>query len=185
MPLNRDRMDQLQQQLIQTLEGKTPLLDVPFYICIYNPKDELDAIEDFSKLALRLKQKGYSVELLKLSDLMVEILEEEGFLEPEILQNEEQQREELDRDLRKILSEQIVEKLLHLLGQKPKSHCAILLRYGALWPFVRLSYIQQALTEKVTCTLAILYPSSIGEGHPLDQESDTTIPLYRGEKVYL
>jgi len=185
MPLKLDKMRDLERRVLDTIQGKTPLLDIPYYICIHNPQDELDIIDQFSNLVLRFRRKGFSAEIIKLSKLMVDILEEEGFLSQESVAREEEFRSDLEDDLRRILLERIVNALKEHLGGKDVSHCAVLLRYGALRPFVHLSNILQSIEGTIHCTLLISYPSSIGEGYPLDEENNGIVHYYRAEVVDL
>jgi len=185
MPLNREAFRQLEERVVETLKGKTPLLEVPYYVCLYHPRDELEILENFSNMVLRLRNKRFSAETIKLSDLMIEILDESGMLSSEITKNEEEMREELARDLRRVLSVGVVEALKERLKEREISHCAVLLRYGALWPFVHLSHIFLSLNGCVQCTLVVPYPSDIGAGYPLNERSKGIIDYYRAETVDL
>ena len=185
MPLNRENFAKFEERLIETLKGKTPLLEVPYYICLYRPKDELDAIECFDNLVLRLTQKGFSAETLSFSHLMLDSLSESGLLAPQILEEEEQTRAELERSVRNTLPEQIVDALKKKLAGKDVSNCAVLMRVSALYPFVHLKYILQSIDNIIHCTLVIPYPSDIGTGHILNEENDGSIEYYRAEVVDL
>ena len=185
MPLNRGKFQSLEKRVVETLRGKNPLMEVPYYVCLYHPKDELEVLENFSHMVLRLGNKGFSAETIKLSNLMLEILSNSGLLSPEIMQKEEEMREELGRDLRRVLSKELVEMLKERLKEKDASHCAVLLRYGALWPFVHLSHIFLSIEASVQCTLVVPYPSDIGTGYPLNERSKGKIDYYRAEVVDL
>ena len=185
MPLNRESFAKFEERLIETLKGKTALLEVPYYICLYHPKDELDALECFNNMVFRLNNKGFSAEVASFSQLMLDGLSESGLLSPEILGEEEQKRGELERSIRNRLPEQIVEALKERLENKDVGHCAVLLRIGALYPFVHLKYILQSIDNSVHCTLVIPYPSDIGTGHILNEISDDSIEYYRAEVVDL
>jgi hypothetical protein len=185
MPLNRKKFQRLEERVVETLEGRSPLMEVPYYLCVYHPKDELEILENFPNMVLRLKNKGFSAETIKLSDLMLDILSNSGLLSSEIIQNEEEMREELERDLRRVLSKELVEVLKEKLKDMDVNHCAVLLRYGALWPFVHISHIFLSIEGSVKCTLVVPYPSAIGEGFPLNKKSKGIIDYYRAEVVDL
>ena len=185
MPLSREKFQRLQERIVETLEGRSPLMEVPYYVCLYHPKDELEVLESFSHMVLRLRNKGFSAETIKLSDLMLEILSDGGVLSPETTEREEEMREELERDLRRVLSKELVETLKKMLKDKDVDHCAVLLRYGALWPFVHLSHIFLSIEGSVHCTLVVPYPSDIGTGYPLNERSKGIIDYYRAEVVDL
>jgi len=185
VPLNREKFQRLEERIMETLKGKSPLMEVPYYVCVYHPKDELEILESFSHMVLRLKNKGFSAETIKLSDLMLKILSDSGLLSSEITKKEEERREELERDLRRVLSRELVKSLKERLKDKDLGHCAVLLRYGALWPFVHLSHIFLSIEGSVQCTLVVPYPSDIGAGYPLNERSKGIIDYYRAEVVDL
>lgn len=185
MPLNRKKFATFEQRLMETLRGKTALLEVPYYICLYHPKDELDTLDCFNNMVLRLTNKGFSAETMYFSQLMLDGLTASGLLSPEILEEEEQTRSAFERSVRNTLPEQLVEALKKKLADRDVSHCAVLLRVGALYPFVHLKYILQSIDNIIHCTLVIPYPSDIGTGHILNETSDGSIEYYRGEVVDL
>ena len=184
MPLNRENFQKFEDKLFLTLQGKNPM-EVPYFICLYHPKDEMEVMDTFSNLALRIKNKGFTVETFFLSKMMIEILSKFDLLSFEILDKEEQIREDLGRDLKRILSDEMVEVLKERLRDKDVHHCAILLRYGALWPFVHLSYIFQSIDGIVNCTIVVPYPSDIEIGYNLNEKSKDVIDHYRAERVDL
>lgn len=185
MLLNIEKFERFEERVKETLKEKSPLMEVPYYVCLYHPKDELEVLEKFSHTVLRLKNKGFSAETIKLSELMLEILSGSGLLSPEIIQREKEMRKELERDLRRVLSRELVNVLKEKLKDKDISHCAVLLRYGALWPFVHLSQIFISIEGNVHCTLVVPYPSDIGAGYPLNEKSKGIIDYYRAEVVDL
>ena len=185
MLLNIEKFERFEDRVKETLKGKSPLMEVPYYVCLYHPTDELEALENFSHMVLRLRNKGFSAETIKLSDLMLEILADSGLLSPEIIQREEEIREELERDLRRVLSRELVRVLKEKFKDRDISHCAVLLRYGALWPFVHLSHIFISIEGSVHCTLVVPYPSDVGAGYPLNEKSKEIIDYYRAEVVDL
>lgn len=188
MPLNREALQKLERKIIATLEGRNPLIEVPYYVCLYNPEYELEVLESFGQMVQRLKGRGYSAEVIMLSDLMLEILERHGLLTKEVFEKEEAMRGELEKELRDKLTRKrgkISDVLEERLKGKPLSHCAVLLRYGALWPFVHLSQIFIEIEGVVECTLVIPYPSEKGLGYPLNKRSEGVIDYYRAEEVEL
>lgn len=185
MPLNRENFRKLEERVERTLEGKSPLMEVPYYVCVYHPKDELEVLESFSNMVRRLRRKGFSSEIIKLSDLMIKVLAHRGLLSQEVIEKEEDTREELERDIRRALSEDLVDLLRDRLKDRDPGHCAVLLRYGALWPFIHLSYIFLSIEGSVRCVLVVPYPSDKGIGFPLSERSKGIIDYYRAEVVDL
>jgi len=185
MPLNRKRFQRFEEDLFLTLQGKRPLMEVPYFVCVHNPKDELEVLKSFSNLVLRIKNRGFSAERINLAQLMIDLLSQSGLLSSEILKNEESMRDDLDRDIRRVLSRGLVDRLKENLQGKEIEHCAVLLRYGALWPFVHLSYIFLNIEGSVQSTLVVPYPSDLGAGYPLNERSKGIVDYYRAEMVDL
>jgi len=185
MPLNKDRFQKFERDLILTLQNRNPLMEVPYYVCLHNPKDEIEVLEEFSNLALRVQNRGFSCEKLNLAKLMIDILNSSGLLSDEVLKDEEGVREFLDKDIRRVLSKNLVSKLKEELEGKGINHCTILLRYGALWPFIHLSYIFQSIEGSVHSTVVVPYPSELGLGYPLNERSIGLPDYYRAEVVDL
>ena len=185
MPLNRERFQRFESDLILTLQGKRPLMEVPYYVCGHNPRDELEILESLSNLVLRIKNRGFSCEQINLAKLMIDLLSISGLLSDEVLKKEETMRDSLERDIRRVLSRGLVERLKEELEGNRIDHCAVLLRYGALWPFIHLSYIFLNIEGSVQSTLVVPYPSDLGVGYPLNERSKGMPDYYRAEVVDL
>lgn len=160
-------------------------MEVPYYVCLYNPRDELEILVNFTNLALRIQNKGYSCSNINLAKIMIEVLSKAGLLSDNILDKEELLRDSLDGDIRRVLSTELINHLKLELEEKKIDHCAILLRYGSLWPFVHLSYIFQSFEGNVHSTVVIPYPSDLGLGFPLNKRSIGLPDYYRAEVVDL
>jgi len=185
MPLNKEKLQKFEKDLILTLQNKNPLMEVPYYVCLHNPKDEIEVLENFSNLALRIQNKGFLCKKLNLAKMMIDILNNSGLLSDEVLNDEEGMRNSLNKDIRRVLSKDLVKKLKGELEGKNIDHCTILLRYGALWPFIHLSYIFQSIDGSVRSTLVVPYPSELGLGYPLNERSIGMTDYYRAEVVDL
>ena len=181
MVWDKDRFEELERKVCDTLEGKRPLKEVPYYIYLYDPKDEPVAIEEFLNLERRLA-KSHSAESIWLSDMMIEVIGRLGFLGSDGVKIEKERREEVKEDLQRLLPESISKKLANRLRGMDRTHCAILLRYGSLRPFVHLSSLIPSLVGVVECTLVIPYPG-LRIGWPLNQHPGDSAKSYRAEVI--
>ena len=100
-PWDSERFRLLEEWITATIQGRRPTLDVPFYIYLYDPAEELLALEEFSNLVKRLKRKNYSAEIVWLSDMMIDILERLRFLEAKAVEIERFERETVKEDLKR------------------------------------------------------------------------------------
>jgi hypothetical protein len=178
-PWDEKRFRRLEDVIIATMEGKRPVVDVPYYIYLYNPAEELRALDEFQYLDGRLKTKGFSTEIVWMPDLMISALKKFRFLDPDVASLE---RESLKSDLQRILPEEIASQLKDKLKAKGVSHCAILLRCGALYPFVHVSALLSSLEGFVGCTLVVGYPGD-KEGQMLNEKGETIRSYYRAEII--
>jgi len=181
-PWDEKRFRRLEDVVIATMEGKRPVVDVPYYIYLYSPAEELRALDEFQNLERRLKVRGFSAEIVWMPDLMVSALKKFRLLDPEVLSLEREKRVSLRGDLERILPEEIASQLKGKLKAEGVNHCAILLRCGALYPFVHISALLSSLEGFVSCTLVVGYPGD-KEGQMLNEKGETIRTYYRAEII--
>ena len=181
-PWDKKRFGRLEDTIIATMERKSPIIDVPYHVYLYDPTEELRALEEFQNLERRLKARGHSVEIIWMSELMTTILKRFKLLGPDILRVERQERATLRGDLQRILPNEIASRLKDRLKDKGVDHCAILLRFGALYPFVRVSSLLYSLEGYVDCTLVVGYPGN-REGQMLNEKGETVKNYYRAKII--
>ena len=183
MSINEEHFSEFEDTLIKTMKGNNPTLSVPYFICFYNPKLELLILDKFKFLQLRLEgYHDFSIEQINLATLMVEILEKHDA--SDFFEEEEKYRDIIGNDIEKYLKEDLIEELINRLSNKPISHCAIITRYGALYPFMRLSQILVDIESNIKCSLVFLYPSTRGAGYLLNTKHDE-INYYRAREINL
>jgi hypothetical protein len=181
-PWDEERFRRLENVVIATMERKRPVIDVPYYVFLYSPSEELRAIDEFQNLERRLNAKGFSAEAVWMPDLMISALRKFRLLDPEIVSLESERRDRVKTDLERILPEEIVSQLRTKLKSKEVDHCAILLRCGALYPFVHVSTVLSSLEGFVRCTLIVGYPGD-KEGQMLNERGETIRSYYRAEVI--
>jgi len=182
MSWDNSRFDTLEKRIRECVAGKRHVIDVPYYIYLYEPELEVECLKHIKALISRLRRDGISVELISLSSLMVDALQSLGCLDNSVLKNEEKIREELAEDLKRELLKEIAKRLKEKLKDKDISHCAILTRAGSLFPFVHISSLLTQLEGTVRCTLVMLYPGN-KEGNMLNYRWENIRTYYRGEII--
>jgi hypothetical protein len=160
MVWNTECFKDLESRVIATMRGSRRVIDVPFYVYLYEPQDELICLREFRDFVSRLNAKGMSAESISLSALMTEALRELGCLEESVLKSENKNRSVLVRDLGREMPREIAKHLRSRFGDKDESHCVILLRASALYPFVHVSSLLSSIEGAVRCTLVIPYPGN-------------------------
>jgi hypothetical protein len=180
--LESKKLKLLEERIRETVAGKRHVMDVPYYIYLYNPEHEIEHLKEFKNLALRLMRDGISVEIISLSSLMIDSLQFLGCLDESFLTIESKRREEVLLDLERELPKEISNRLKEKLKNKDISHCAILLRVGSLFPLVHVSSLLGQLESIVRCTLVIPYPGN-KEGNMLNYRWENIRTYYRGEII--
>jgi len=176
------RFKDLETRIRETVSGRRHLIDVPYYIYLYKPELELECIKEFKNLVIRLKRDDISAEIISLASLMIKSLENLGCLDESFLKEEIRRRDEIYEDLERELLKEIAGRLKEMLKDKDVSHCAVLLRAGALFPFVHISGLLTQLEGIVHCTLVLPYPGN-REGNMLNYHGRNIRTYYRGEVI--
>lgn len=185
-----DLMEELQRKVEATLEGiYRPQDNIPLFRVQYPPVEERQALREFQLLAERLRHRDYKVECIFLTDLYRDALA--GLINcsvsglPQKLRalEQEQDRLELQQKLSDFLPDELVKIIVGRFEEMPKRSVLILLRMGALYPFVRTSSIISKLEGKLKCTVILPYPGTT-LGALLDAPSvDPHGGYYRGEVI--
>jgi len=182
MGWNSTRFELLETRIRESVAGKRHVIDVPYYIYLYDPELEVECLKHVKALASRLRRDGISVEIISLSSLMVDAFQSFGCLNASFLKDEEKKREEIAKDLERELLKDIARRLKEKLKDKDITHCAILTRVGSLFPFVHISSLLTQLEGSVHCTLVILYPGN-KEGNMFNYRWENIRTYYRGEII--
>jgi len=176
------RFTQLENRVLATLGGRRTLLEVPIYIFPYSPALELRCLRECNELALRLRAKGYTAEVHSLAQWFVDAVEWLGALEPEGIQQEIEDRNQVGEHLKREVPKLLSERMQKELGSKDSQHCAILVRVGALFPFAHISNLLSVVGPSIQCTVVIAYPGN-REGPELRFLNETRHSYYRAEIV--
>lgn len=167
MSWDKDGFQRLAAQIKSSLKGKPSPSGVPFFIYVYHPKEENRCLREFKNFAKRLQNEGFTIQTIYLGKVLSYILKDLPYLQPEGREIEENQREDLRKELVAILPEKISDCLLNgIPGQfdsmkenKP-TRGVFLLRAGALFPFVHVSQILAQLENQTHSTIVIPFPGS-------------------------
>jgi len=179
---DRGRFKQLEDRVLATLAGRRTLLEVPIYIFPYSPILELRCLKECDELALRLRTKDYTAGVHSLAQWFVDAIEWLGALEPEGIQQEARDRDQVGEHLKREVPKLLSERMQKELGSKGSKYCAILVRTGALFPFAHISNLLSIVGPGIKCTVVIAYPGD-REGPELRFLNETRHSYYRAEIV--
>jgi len=185
MHWNKNSFQELVDRVIQSLKGRLSPVGVPFYIYVYNPKEETKCIREFQSFAKWLRNQGFRIQVIYMGRILATILRDTPYFSPQGKNLEKQYREKL----RKEFSNKLPEKISHCLlegipGQfdpirgEDISTGVFLLRTGALFPFVHVSEILAHLENQTHATVVVPFPGS-REGAKLRFLNETESRYYR------
>lgn len=179
MSLSKNSFEELESKIIATLEGKR-FLDVPYYRYLYPPNKELACIKMFETFYNILNKKGYSAEIIYLSEIIIEALNNLGFLSKSHIEVEEENFEDIENNLEEVLVDEVVNLLKDKLKSKNINHCVIIIRTGSIFPFIHVSELLSKMEGYIKCTIIMAYPG-FKEGEMLGYKGDKI--YYRGEVI--
>lgn len=183
-------MEELQRKVEGTLKGiYRPLDNIPFFRVQYPPIEEREGIKEFQLLAERLRHREWKVECVSLTDLcrdaLANLINCSISELPENLKALEQEHDrlELQQRLSDFLPDELAKVVIQRFGGMSKESVLILLRMGALYPFIRTSSIVSKLEGRLNCTVILPYPgTTLGallDAPPVDPHGG----YYRGEVI--
>jgi len=183
-------MEELEDKVRGTLQHRyRPLDNVPFFRLQYPPAQEREALRELRLLADRLRNGGWPVRVLSLTEVIRQGLSRllnvgEEQLPDCLLQLErERERPELESLLAEYLPGEVVSVVVERLRDMPRESVSILTRVGALYPFVRSSSLESRLEGRVKGVIVLAYPGT-RLGALLDGRGvDPRAGYYRGETI--
>ncbi|MBC7234008.1 MAG: DUF1788 domain-containing protein [Chloroflexi bacterium] len=183
-----EAMDELETKLRGWWRGTYRTLDnVPFFRLQYPPTQEREALRQFSLLADRLRAQGFPVQCISLTDVLRNTMQQLTNAKDDLSKalcslETSRERIELQGQLSELLAEELPQVLCTHLVSRPRNSAVILLRFGALYPFVRSSTLLSRLENRVRCAVVLPYPGTT-LGAVLDVPEGPHVGYYRGEII--
>jgi len=181
-------VQELEKKLKGTLQGTyRPLDNVAFFRVQYPPAEEREALRQFRLLAERLQHHGWEATCISLLEIFQQGIA--ALLNCQISElgerlrilEQEHERTELQGRISEYLPGEMVKALVERLQGMTRESVAILLRMGALYPFLRPSSLLAKLEGRVACAIVLPYPGTT-LGALLDATpADPRGGYYRGE----
>ena len=128
---------------------------VPFFIFPHDPALERKIIDEANRLQNRLERAGIQVEKVSLGALFYGTLQAKGYLEKSF-EIESKDRDALKRGIASVVKDSLVKELKEKASNSKK--VILLVRAGAIFPFLRTSSILSDLEGSVKSPLVLFYP---------------------------
>jgi hypothetical protein len=194
MTWDSSSFDALRAEVEASVRGARPVGGVPFYVYLYDPTEEVRCLRQFEAAARALANAASRVQSIYLGQILERALRATLYLGAGGKRAEARDRTALLQELSRPngLPSRITETLLagidgvcEPLRGGTQDSCAILLRAGALFPFVHVSQLLNALENQTGWTVVIPFP---GGRHPERPETlrflcETDGPYYRARIV--
>lgn len=197
MPWDDRAFDQLRDEVVASLGGAHSTTGVPFFVYPYPPTEERRALDKFEQLAVVLGGQGHHVQVVYLGRLLASVLRAGSmqlYLGETGRAAEETSRADLQQELSRAdgLPKKVAEALLEgktdvfePLAGGGQDRCALLVRAGALFPFVHVSQILNQLEQKTRWTVVVAFPgrTAPGSGEALRFLDETEGSYYRARVI--
>lgn len=185
-----ESMQVLESKVEGTLRGTyRPQDGIPFFRVQYPPTEEREALEQLRLFAVRMSHRGRSTQIVWLTEILEQALCDLLGVSPSGLADglreweQSSTRSELEDMLEDSLPDAVVEALEARLKDTPRGSIVVLVRLGALAPFVRSSAFESKLEGRVHCVVVLAYPGTT-LGAVLDAAPATAHGgYYRGETI--
>lgn len=181
----RDRLNELEELVLEKSHTIDNLSGVPFVVFPYAPKRELDVEEDIQGFIEKLRYNDRSVATIDLRDLIFSILKEQNLLES-VIEVEKDSPGDLRDGLNSTLFEEFGSNrgvLIDALVDRIDGHdVAIVHRCGILYPFSSISVVLGHLENVVDTPLIVFYPA-VKDGKNLRFLDESDGAYYRAKVI--
>lgn len=160
-----DRLNQILPKITSDsfLKAEGVGKDIPYFIFDYLPVSELAVRQHIGFLLehIRKQKPGLRVVHINLFDFIIQHLKDRGLLEKSIEMEKTRGREQLQKQLEKILHPQKIAPLIAELIPPDKTDLVLVSGIGSSWPFVRASSLLNNLHQFTGLTPVVMfYPGS-------------------------
>ncbi|APD47094.1 DUF1788 domain-containing protein [Synechococcus sp. CS-602] len=138
--------------------------EIPIFIQTYDPSEEDELRQIVKGLLQGLKQEGLRVIHLDLLELVIQILEEKGFLEDLLRDETTYSKSDVFETLQSTSdpTKALVPKLMEVIGANPQ--LTLITGSGRIYPFLRTHTIIEALQpEMVRHPVVIFFPGEYSQ----------------------
>lgn len=149
--------------------------EIPIFIQTYDPSEEDDLRQIVKGLLQGLKQEGLRVSHVDLFELVIQILEEKGYLDVLLQDESSWAKSDLFDTLQNVSdpAKELVPKLMEAIGATPQ--LTLITGSGRIYPFLRTHSIIEALQpEMVKHPVVIFFPGDYSQ----DAEGGSYLRLF-------
>jgi len=138
--------------------------EIPIFIQTYDPSEEDDLREIVKRLLRGLKEEGLQVQHVDLFELVIQLLDEKGYLDAVLSEEASWAKSDLFDTLQNVSepTKELVPKLMKAIGENPQ--LTLITGSGRIYPFLRTHTIIEALQpEMVRHPVVIFFPGEYSQ----------------------
>jgi len=142
--------------------------DEPFFIYSFDPKEQDLVIQETKRLKKRVEQSGYSVLLINLYDISIEILKNRGLLDKILEKEPTMSKQKLLQALQNTLDVEtkIIPHIKKLVDEH-KTSILLLEGVGEVYPFIRSHTVINNLQKIVVDRPTLMFFPGVFDGYKL------------------
>jgi len=170
MPLSRP-LQEICDDVLSFFERSSNTEVPPYFVYVYDPKDEFSARRDMADLQLAFTANDIAGVSLSLADLFWEAIDDSGDYdaivdEEKAFPNDPAAMERIHQTINEILRAEpsLSERVMKRMESFPSVSVAFLYRAGALYPAYRTSSLLEDLRERLLVPVILMYPGHVVGG---------------------
>ena len=170
MPLSRP-LQEICDDVLSFFERSSNTEVPPYFVYVYDPKDEFSARRDMADLPLAFTANDLAGVSLSLADLFWEAIDDSGDYdaivdEEKAFPNDPAAMERIHQTINEILRDEpsLSERVMKRMESFPSGSVAFLYRAGALYPAYRTSSLLEDLRERLLVPVILMYPGHVVGG---------------------
>ncbi|HYT89315.1 MAG TPA: BREX protein BrxB domain-containing protein [Gemmataceae bacterium] len=160
MSWDNEAWERFLDTVVQIAQGRRHDWRNSFVLHPYDPGAERDALVAVHNARSRIEACQLTFEVLSWGAFVADFLRKQGFLRQSVSSEDDSAR--LQRNLANRLPEYLAERTEQALQGKGRTHVAVIVRTGAIFPFTTTSQTLAACeSRRVQATLAVLGPGRV------------------------
>lgn len=170
MPLSRP-LQEVSDDVLRFYERSSNTEVPPYFVYVYEPKDEFPARRDMADLELTFKANDIACASLSLADLFWEAIDDSGDYdaiveEEKAFPNDRAALERIHQTINEILRDEpnLSQRVMERMESFPSRSVVFLYRAGALYPAYRTSSLLEDLRERLLLPVVLMYPGHVVGG---------------------
>lgn len=159
------KLAELEHRLLTGHEQIGRGIGVPFLLMLYPPTEELRVRRDMSSLVAKLRSEGREVAVIDCNQVLLDYLHHAGELQRAIRAEKRNPGSLREFGIGEALAEALVELVLTAQERMSEPGVVVLMRVGALYPFLLPNIVQERLAgQHVHVPVVFLVPAEEDNG---------------------